>query len=378
MKIAHIIATFPPYHGGMGYICYHNARVLADRGHDVTVFTLEHGRLGYEGDPTTFRIERMKPLLLHGDAGMVPGLVSKLPKFDMLHLHYPFFGGAEYVYLTSVLKGKQYFLTYHMDVHGDSPLKKSVIRLYEPLLLKRIVQQASGICSPGVEYLRSTKAAPFIPWQLHTDVIYGGVDTDLFHPGPKNPELIEKHQLQGKVVVLFVGNLIPFKGLPLLIEAVRNIRNESIVLLVVGGGYHETAYREMVVRERLQNRIIFAGPQSPRGLLPEYYNLADFLVLPSTHSESFGLVVLEAMATGKPAIVSSLPGPSQLVSPGHDGHIVPIGDVKALSERIMDLAASDEARRWMGENARQKIQAHYSWEKIGVQLESAYLAIRDR
>ncbi|MFZ5572838.1 MAG: glycosyltransferase family 4 protein [Thermodesulfobacteriota bacterium] len=375
MKIAHVIATFPPYHGGMGYICYHNARVLADRGHDVTVFTLEHGRLGYEADPTTFRIERMKPLLLYGDAGMVPSLVSKLTTFDMVHLHYPFFGGAEYVYWGSIVKGKPYFLTYHMDVHGDTPLKKAVIRCYEPLFLKRIVQQAAGICSPGIPYLKSTKAAAFIPWHRHTDVMYGGVDTQLFQPTVKNHDIIRQHQLEGKTVVLFVGNLIPFKGLHLLIEAIGSIPESSIVLLIVGGGYHEAEYRNKVNRSRLQERVIFAGPQSPQGLLTAYYNIADFLVLPSTHSESFGLVVLEAMASGKPVIVSALPGPSQLIDPGKDGYAVPIGDVEALSKAIMELAGAEKRRNKMGEAARRKVLSHYSWERIGAQLESVYRGI---
>jgi len=85
MKIAEIISTFPPCHGGMGYICYHNSIELARRGHDVTVFTLDHGRSNYENDPPEINIVRLKTPLLYGDGGLIPQLYCQLKKFDVIH-----------------------------------------------------------------------------------------------------------------------------------------------------------------------------------------------------------------------------------------------------------------------------------------------------
>ena len=93
MKIAEVIATFPPHHGGMGYVCYHNALELARRGHEVTVFTLDHGRQSYDDDPGEFKIVRLRTPMMYGDGGIVPQLFSGLKGFDIIHLHYPFFGG---------------------------------------------------------------------------------------------------------------------------------------------------------------------------------------------------------------------------------------------------------------------------------------------
>jgi len=121
----------------------------------------------------------------------------------------------------------------------------------------------------------------------------------------------------------------------------------------------------------LEDRIIFAGAQAHEEDLPYYYNLADFLVLPSTYSESFGLVVLEAMASGKPAIVSALPGPSLLINDGIDGFIVQPGNVEALKNKIEFLAQNRELCRSMGERARQKVLQKYSLEKVGETLELA-------
>ena len=369
MKIAEIVATFPPYHGGMGYVCFHNARELARRGHNVTVFTLDYGRINYEHDPAYFNIVRLKTPVMYGDAGMVPQLYMRLRGFDIVHLHYPFFGGAEYVYLASLLKGKKYFLTYHMDVHGNTIPKKLIIGAYEPLLMKKIIRRADLISAPSMEYLKKSKASRFIAWDRVIEMTHGGVDTEKFSPRPKDKSLIEKYKLEGKVVALFVGNLLPLKGLHILIDAVSRVNDETVVLLIVGGGYGEKVYKKQVKEAGLDHKVIFAGPKSPDEDLSLYYNVGDFLVLPSTHSESFGLVVIEAMASGRPAIVSSLLGPSQLVEDGTDGLVAQVGDPEDLKNKIEYLAQERDLRKTMGAAARKKVTEKYTWDKIGEELE---------
>lgn len=368
MKIAEVIATFPPYHGGMGYICFHNSRELARRGHDVTVFTLDYGRLTYERDPKDFKIVRLKTPLIYGDGGMVPQLLFMLKGFDIVHLHYPFFGGSEYVYLASLLSGKKYFLTYHMDVYGNTLLKRMIIGPYERLLLKRIIRGADRIVANTAEHLISSKVGGFVD-RDKVVVIPNGVDAEKFRPRPKQQVLLDKYGLKDKVVLLFVGNLQPFKGLHLLIKAIAGLENEKIVLLVVGGGYGENEYRRQIREMGLEKRVIFTGPRSPDQDLPDYYNLGDFLALPSTHSENFPLVVLEAMASGIPAIVSLLPGPSQVVRNGETGLHVKIGDVEDLKNKIEYLAKEKETRQRMGEEARKQVMEKYNWEIIGGLLE---------
>ena len=340
MKIAELVATFPPHHGGMGYVCLYNSLELARRGHDVTVFTLEHGRLSCENDPPELNIVRLKSPLIYGDGGVVPQLLTLLSGFDIVHLHYPFFGGAEYVYLNSLINGTKYFMTYYMDVYGNTPIKKIVIGMYEPLLLKRIIRRASGICSPGKTFLLTTKAARFIDYDKLADVGFGGVDSNKFMPREKNRELLESYDLVGKTVIVFAGNLIPFKGLHLLIDALAKLDTPNVSLLVIGGGYAEMEYRKQVTTMGLDDKVVFAGPKFPEVDFADHYNLGDIFVLPSTHSESFGLVILEAMASGLPVIVSALPGPAQLVEDGVDGLITAVGDSDDLREKIQFLLAT--------------------------------------
>ena len=372
MKIAEVVATFPPHHGGMGYICFRNACALAERGHDVTVFTLDNDRVSSGSDSDLFRVTRLRAPLSHGDGGTVPHLYSRLRGFDVIHLHYPFFGGAEFVYLASLFRRQKYFLTYHMDVYGNTLLKKLVVAAYESLLLKRIVRRASLIGCPSIAHLESSKIARIVSRDRLADVQYGGVDTETFRPRPKDKNLLKQYALENKTVVLFVGNLQPFKGLRLLIDAVAGTKDDSLALLIVGGGYAEDEYKSQVKRKGMESRIVFAGPKLHDKELPAYYNSADFLVLPSTHSESLGLVVLEAMASGIPSIVSSLPGPTQLIKHGEDGLIAEVGDLGDLTAQIQRLSGDHDLCARLGAAARTKASGKYTWERIGQELEGAF------
>lgn len=307
---------------------------------------------------------------------MVPSLYRKVSGFDAIHLHYPFYGGAEYVWLASVLRGQRYLLTYHMDVHGNTPFKRAAIGLYEPLLGRRILRGAFRVGAVSRAHIESSRAAGVVRAERVVE-IPNGVDTERFQPRAKDPELVERYGLAGKTVALFVGNLQPFKRLDLLIDAIAAIDNPDLVLMVVGGGYGEHRYKEQVSGLGIGHRVLFVGPKKPEEDLPAHYALGDFLVLPSTHSESFGLVVLEAMASGKPVVVSSLPGPAALVEEGRDGLIARAGDLRDLSDKIRELVSDQGRREAMGEKAREKVLARYGWERIGEILEAVLLDVAD-
>lgn len=360
----------------MGYVCYHNARLLAQRGHDVTVFTLDHGVPQGWVDSPGFRVVRLRATLLHGDGGVVPSLYRRISGFDAIHLHYPFYGGGEFVWLASVLRGQRYLLTYHMDVHGNTPFKRAAIGFYEPLLGRRILRRAFRVGAVSRAHIESSRAAGVVPPERVVE-IPNGVDTELFHPRTKDHDLVKRYGLAGKTVALFVGNLQPFKRLDLLIEAIAAIDDPDLVLLVVGGGYGEDRYKAQVRDLGIGHRVVFAGPKNPEEDLPAHYALGDFLVLPSTHSESFGLVVLEAMASGKPAIVSSLPGPAALVEDRRDGLIARAGNLRDLIDKMRELVSDREQREAMGKNALEKVMALYRWDRIGETLEAVLLEVAD-
>lgn len=369
MKIAEVVAVFPPYPGGTGYVCWHNARELSRRGHDVSVFTLDFHGQSYADDPVDFTIVRLKTPAMLGGGGMVPQLYSRLKTFDVIHLHYPFYGGAEYVYLLSRLHGKVYFTTYHQDSHGESMVKNIMIRAYESILLRKIMRNSSKVGILSHEHFYQSKAATLVDRSKIVE-LPNGVDTDIFSPRDKDKTLIKRHGLEDKTVILFVGHLQSFKGLHVLLDSFSRMNTEKIILLVVGVGSLESEYRKFAEEKGLQDRIVFAGYKRQLEELPAYYNTCDFLILPSIGApESFGMVILEAMASGKPAIVSALPGPSQLVEDGVDGLICAVADPEDLKCKIEYLAREREKRMIMGVLARKKVLEKYSWTSIGGRLE---------
>jgi len=319
-------------------------------------------------------VRRLRPLFRCGDGGLIPQLFSQLKPFPVIHLHFPAYGAAEFAYLAARLRRQRYLVTYHMDSFGDTWLKSAMHRVYDGFWTRLIVGRADAIYGPSREYLRTTRAAPYLRWDRYADILHAGVDPERFRPRPKMDALVQKYGLAGRTVILFVGNLVAFKGLHLLIQAVAKIADPGVVLLVVGSGYSEAEYRRMVVDLKLGEHVVFAGSQ-PDDLLPHYYNLGDVFVLPSTHSESYGLVILEAMATGLPAVVSALPGPSQLIAEGENGLLFEVGSVQELTTKLAMLLCDPARRRQMGQAARQKAVASYSWDVMGAQLEHELLRL---
>ena len=193
-------------------------------------------------------------------------------------------------------------------------------------------------------------------------VIPLGVDTDFFSPVQKNVD-------KGWVEVLTVANLTERKGIDYLIRAVHSLRkHHKVKLRIVGDGPEKRGLREMTSRLGLNEDVVFEG-HVPRSKLRDLYRGADIFCLPSL-VEPFGKVVIEAMACGKPAIVTDTEGPSQIVSHMRDGIIVPKGDVGKLAEAISTLL-DHKLRVSMGRSARKKAE-EYSWREIAEKLYRVY------
>ena len=139
--------------------------------------------------------------------------------------------------------------------------------------MRKIISMANAISSPGNKYLKTTKISQYIPWSKVAGISHGGVDIEKFKPRRKDSALLKKHNLEDKIVILFVGNLLPFKGLHLLNEALFQINDENMVLLVVGAGYGEDNVKKQVDDLKLTDKVIFVGAQSPAKDLHKYYSV---------------------------------------------------------------------------------------------------------
>lgn len=205
-------------------------------------------------------------------------------------------------------------------------------------------------------------------------VLYGGVDTDQFHPKYNTDRLNQSLQLEGFYVVLCVGRVLPHKGLDTLIRAFRFLPPNT-KLLVAGPISDLTYYKhlKMLASRICPKRAIFLGMVSPEEL-PRLYNVCDVFAQPSVYydylgnyhasSELLGLTKLEAMACSKPVVVTNVGGLPELIMHGKNGYIVTAGNEKELAERISELLADENSRRKMGDQGLMLIRERCTWTSV--------------
>jgi glycosyltransferase involved in cell wall biosynthesis len=194
------------------------------------------------------------------------------------------------------------------------------------------------------------------------------VDTARFKPADTSQS--RGGDCDGAFKILFVGGLDKahyFKGINVLLDALSLLDKdkENWQMEVVGGGDCQTQYENRARELGLSDKVIFSGMATDEEL-PKKYQAADCFVLPSINKgEAFGIVLLEAMATGLPMIASDLPGVRKVFTGGQEGLLARPGDAEDLKEKIKYLMENSARRAEMGERARKLAEEKYSREKIG-------------
>ena len=376
MKIAQICSTFPPYQGGMGNVCYNISKQLAKNGHSVTVFTPKISKKIVINGNENFRVVYLNSIFSIGNAGVIPSLFSALRGFDIIHLHYPFFGGDWFVYIASKYFKIPYIITYHQDVAGNNLLKKLIFKIYNFIFQRSVINGSSHILALSLDHIISSQIRQVVNMPNKVIVVPNGIDPSSFQGAPKN-NIRKKYGIkEDRLVICFVGALDTahyFKRLDILIKAFMPWAEISR-LVVIGDGDLRPFFAAMVQEMKLEDDVIFVG-RLPNQETIDYVKQVDMLILPSTDTESFGIVLLEAMACGKPVIASSLPGVRVLVRDGYNGLLFQVGDIHNLSEKIGNLLKNKELRETLGANGKDDVFKHYSWEKITLQIEGIYGSI---
>jgi len=386
MRIAIISPVFPPYRGGIGTAAYTEAEELSRRGHEVAVFVPRRKTAKDFSAENKFKINRLRPVLKYGNAAFLPQLWWKLNNFDVVHLHYPFFGGAEVVWwwrarspLFRVGKfptkvGTPLIITYHHDVVGKDWLGK-FFHWHTKKVMPKILGAAEKIIVSSFDYGKNSNLKDIL--EKNPNKFYEipfGVDAEKFSPTPPRKDLADKFGLFAGRTVLFVGGLDQahyFKGLEVLVRAKAEVPNAKI--LVVGDGDLRSHYEKMVANLNLKDQIIFVGSLASEDL-PDYYNLADVVVLPSLdQSEAFGIVLIEAAACGKPIIASNLPGVRSVVDYGVNGFTVTPGNAKELAEKINYFLDNPATAKEFGKSGRERVLEKYDLKKVGEKLEKIFL-----
>jgi glycosyltransferase involved in cell wall biosynthesis len=214
------------------------------------------------------------------------------------------------------------------------------------------------------EYMRNN----VIHWYgLNRDkvvVIPNGVDLKMFIG--KNDRIL----LDGEPSILYIGHFSRLKGVDILIHAIANLKSEfpNVKLHLVGRG-NDRAFALQAKKLDIEKHVIFHS-WAQQSMVASYYKSADICVFPS-RLEGFGIVILEAMASGIPVIASNIPTFRELISNGIDGCLFKSEDADALSREVIALYRNPCLRKEISHNAFEKVK-NYSWEKIADKYISLY------
>lgn len=378
MKIAQIISTYPPYRGGMGMVAKNYARLLGARGNEVKTFTPDYvgtgrgsnmeagGTAGDESEKSGETI-RLKPVLRYGNAGFLPQIFFRLKNFDAAILHYPFFGTAEVVWLARILglfRGRL-IIQYHMDVAGLS-LLAWIMSWPSRLILPSLIKRADLVLSSSLDYISESGIKKYYKKYPGKFIeLPFGVDLRKFQAGAA---VRDNSSVKN---ILFVGGLDKahyFKGLGVLLKSISLLKDSNYSLQVVGDGDLRESYEKMAKELGIENKVEFMRSVDSSSL-PEIFRRANLFILPSiAKGEAFGLVLVEAMASGVPVIASNLPGVRTVFNDGAEGYLSRPGDSDDLAEKIKLILTNDDLAKKMGEAGRKLAEEKYDWEKIGGRL----------
>lgn len=381
MRIAQVSATFPPYMGGTGNVCYHYADELAKRGHEVTVFTSRYPDCDYTY-PDYFTVKRYRPLFRIGNAPFIPQLFG-LDTFDIIHLHYPFYFGGEMIYLLDKIRNRSYIVSYHNNVVMQGLLKYP-INIHTRVISRRILENAEKIIVPTMDFFTATVQPLLSLPKREVAEIPNGVDLTYFTRDGymiRHEYGISSHMK----VILFVGALDSahyYKGLEVLMRSMKLAERQSqpSVLLVIGDGNLKPYYQNLARQYGIGERTIFTGTIPEPVTLACHFLASDIVVYPTVADtiESFGMVAAEGMAAGKPVIASNIPGVRCVVDHLSTGLLVKPGDERDLADAILYLLDNPAIRQEMGKNGRLKVERCYTWEKVIGRLEEEYSNVKTR
>ena len=367
------IAMVSPYDftwpGGVTAHVSQLEKQLTRLGHDVQVLA-PHSPPSGRGDPGPFvPLGRSVPVPSGGSIARVSlswWLYRKIrallerESFDIIHLHEP----LAPVLPLCVLEVSN---AVNIGTFHAAYTRQHLYRLSHPIIKRWHDRLHGGIAvSPAaLNYVSN-----FFPRDY--EIIPNGIDVDHFTsnavPWPE--------YLDGKTNILFVGRLEKRKGLKYLLDAFSRLKWEfpNTRLLVVGPGNLDKESHRILSARNLQDVVLLG--KVPYSDLPRYYASADIFCSPATGAESFGIVLLEAMAAGNPIVASEIEGYQGLITHGQQGMLVPRRNPEALEQSLAYLIKNPDLRQRMGGQGLQMVQK-YRWEAVAPRVEDYYYETLD-
>jgi len=366
MKIALVSPYDYPYPGGVTNHVGHLYREFTSMGHDVRIMAPSSNRNLERDEVDVYRIGNVTKVHANGSIARIT-LSFRLARrvrevlaseaFDVVHAHEPLMPSLpptvlKYSDALNVGTFHAYRGSYYGYFYGRPVLRRAFRKLDGRIAVSRAAKL----------FVRQYFMAPY-------RIIPNGVEIRRFDPERVRPL---PQYTDGRPTILFVGRPEKRKGVGYLIRAYPHVKQsfpDARFVIVGAGDWEESPYRRYVERHNMRDIEIVGKVRDED--LPRYYRSADIVCAPAIGGESFGIVLLEAMAAGVPVVASDIEGYSQVLTSGREGLLVPRRDERALADAVCTLLQDRELRAAMGGMGLETSQA-YSWERIAYQLLDYY------
>jgi len=340
---------------------------LINKGHDVQIFCSRGGL------PDT----RTRDLPVHvfthigkiGNTPITPALPLRLLQedFDILHTHLPTPWSADWSGMVARQKGRPLILTYHSSIIGRG-FSRIIADIYNRTALNGLLQTAERIIFTRRTYIPE----PLMSFQEKIVYIPIGVDCSRFYP--------EEREISADIFFLSIlDEFHGFKGLDTLMASMQIVKRKipSIRLVIGGGGPKLIHYARMAESMGLRGSVRFTG-FIPQEKLRDCYNRSRIFVLPSRapELETFGIVLLEAMACGRPVVTTKIAGMADDINRLGAGIVVEPDDPGELANAMLTILQDKSLERRMGESGLLLVREKYNWQSIAGQVEQLYKDIR--
>jgi len=383
VKVLQVVPEFPPpLIGGGGYHVYNLTKELVKKGVDVTVFTLEMGSRGlikranvetHFGKVKVFRVSAFR--VPRTTYSIAPRLISLLLKEnpDIIHAHgYQVFT-SDAASLVSKIKKIPFILTLHGFPRGFNKLTH---KTYFNLVGKKTLESAQKIISVSNLVAQEFKAIE-VPEEKMV-IIPNGIDLEEYKQLPKGDSFRKRLKIkEDEKLVLTIGRLEKIKGFQFLIKALPSIIREigSTKLLIAGPNFdYGSKLRKLAEETKVVDNVIFYGPINGKEKF-EAFSAADVIAVPSLY-EGFSVLILEAMAAGKPLVATYTGAAPELIQDWKNGVLSNLGDAEDLAGKVVKLLSDEKLMSLISQGSRKTVEA-FSWEKISGLVHKLYIDCLD-
>lgn len=373
MKLKIGITCYPTV-GGSGVVATELGKLLAEKGHEIHFITSSLPfRLGkfypniffHEVEVNHYSVFKYPPYDLALASKMAE--VAKREKLDLLHVHYAVPHAVCAVLAKQLLNDKIKIVT---TLHGTD----ITVLGYDPSLSEMIkfgIEKSDVVTSVSHQLKEDT--LQLLNINKNIVPVHNFVDERVYYRRDNNAELRKTYGIEeDEKVIVHISNFRKVKRIQDVIRSFSLIRKEMAAkLLLIGNGPELTVACELVRDLKIEDDVLFLGKQENVG---ELFSICDLKLLLS-EKESFGLVLLEAMACGVPVIGTEIGGIPEVIIDGETGYMVEVGDTKAVAEKAVALLTDNEKLNRFRENAVRHVKENFLSERIVSVYEDIYYSL---